>query len=74
MIHRDLMIEEAKKKAAAGSIIYRCWHMLRPTEDEPGKAERMGGPAKLARVQAHLTDEQWLELITSRYSAPQALW
>lgn len=42
IIHRDLMIEEAKKQAAAGSIIYFCWHMLRPTEDEPGKAGENG--------------------------------
>ena len=36
-VHRDRMIEEAKKQAAAGSIITLCWHMLRPTEDEPRK-------------------------------------
>jgi hypothetical protein len=42
IVHRDLMIEEAKKQAAAGSIIYLCWHMLRPTEDEPGKAGENG--------------------------------
>ena len=41
--HRDLMIEEAKKQYAAGSIVYLCWHMLRPTEDEPGKADPAGG-------------------------------
>ena len=61
ILHRDLMIEEAKKQAAAGSIIYLCWHMLRPTEDEPGK------PAVQAwrgSVQARLTDDQWAELIT----------
>jgi len=61
VLHRDLMIEEAKKQAAAGSIIYLCWHMLRPTEDEPGKpmASWRGS------VQAKLTDAQWIELITS---------
>ena len=59
--HRDLMIEEAKKQAAAGSIIMFCWHMLRPTEDEPGKP----GASWRGSVQARLTDEQWLELITS---------
>ena len=60
IVHRDLMIEEAKKQAAAGSIIVLCWHMLRPTEDEPGKpmASWRGS------VQAKLTDEQWQELIT----------
>ena len=60
VLHRDLMIEEAKKQAAAGSIIYFCWHMLRPTEDEPGKpmASWRGS------VQARLTDDQWEELIT----------
>src|ERR1039458_2309463 len=52
---------------AAGSIIYLCWHMLRPTEDEPGKAGENGRPSESWRgsVQARLTDEQWLELITS---------
>jgi mannan endo-1,4-beta-mannosidase len=65
--HRDLMIEEAKKQAAAGSIITLCWHMLRPTEDEPGKAGENGRPSPSWRgsVQARLTDGQWLELITS---------
>ncbi len=60
VIHRDLMIEEAKKQAAAGSIIYLCWHMLRPTEEEPGHA----GESWSGSVQAKLTDEQWQELIT----------
>jgi len=59
-IHRDLMIEEARKQAAAGSIIYLCWHMLRPTEDEPGKPRESWSGS----VQARLTDEQWQELIT----------
>jgi hypothetical protein len=66
IVHRDLMIEEAKKQAAAGSIIYLCWHMLRPTEDEPGKADPNGRMSESWRgsVQARLADEQWLELIT----------
>jgi mannan endo-1,4-beta-mannosidase len=66
IIHRDLMIEEAKKQAAAGSIIYLCWHMLRPTEDEPGKADPSGRMSESWRgsVQARLTDDQWQELIT----------
>ena len=59
--HRDLMIAEAKKQSAAGSIIYLCWHMLRPTEDEPGKP----GASWSGSVQAKLSDEQWQELITS---------
>ncbi len=65
--HRDRMIEEAKKQAAAGSIITLCWHMLRPTEDEPGKAGENGRPSSSwsGSVQARLTEEQWLELITS---------
>jgi hypothetical protein len=55
------MIEEAKKQAAAGSIITLCWHMLRPTEDEPGKAGENGRPSLswTGSVQARLTDEQW---------------
>jgi mannan endo-1,4-beta-mannosidase len=67
IIHRDLMIEEAKKQAAAGSIITLCWHMLRPTEDEPGKAGENGRPSPSwsGSVQARLADEQWLELIAS---------
>jgi mannan endo-1,4-beta-mannosidase len=67
IIHRDRMIEEAKKQAAAGSIITLCWHMLRPTEDEPGKAGENGRPSASwsGSVQARLTDDQWLELITS---------
>jgi len=60
-LHRDLMIQEAKKQAAAGSIIYLCWHMLRPTEDEPGQP----GASWRGSVQARLTDDQWQELITS---------
>jgi len=66
IVHRDLMIEEAKKQAAAGSIVYLCWHMLRPTEDEPGKAGENGRPSPSwsGSVQAKLTDEQWQELIT----------
>jgi hypothetical protein len=65
--HRDLMIEEAKRQHAAGSIIYLCWHMLRPTEDEPGKANPGGGASDSWRgsVQAKLTEEQWQELIAS---------
>src|ERR1022692_552769 len=59
--HRDFMIAEAKRQSAAGSIVYLCWHMLRPTEDEPGKpGDSWGGS-----VQAKLTDEQWQELIAS---------
>ena len=67
IMHRDLMIQEAKRQYAAGSIIYLCWHMLRPTEDEPGHANPNGGtsPSWGGSVQAHLTDDQWLELITS---------
>lgn len=60
ILHRDLMIEEAKKQAAAGSIIYLCWHMVRPTEDEPVQP----GIGWRESVQAKLTDEQWTELIT----------
>ena len=60
ILHRDLMIAEAKKQAAAGSIIYLCWHMLRPTEDEPGKP----GASWSGSVQARLSDDQWAELIT----------
>jgi len=59
--HRNLMIEEAKRQYKAGSIIYLCWHMLRPTEDEPGTPGASWGGS----VQARLTDDQWLELITS---------
>jgi mannan endo-1,4-beta-mannosidase len=55
------MIDEAKRQYAAGSIIYLCWHMLRPTEDEPGQPGASWGGS----VQAKLTDDQWLELITS---------
>jgi mannan endo-1,4-beta-mannosidase len=58
--HRDLMIEEAKKQAAAGSIIYLCWHVVRPTEEEPVKP----GIGWRESVQAKLTDDQWAELIT----------
>jgi len=61
ILHRDLMIQEAEKQAAAGSIIYLCWHMLRPTEDEPGKP----GASWSGSVQARLSDDQWLELIAS---------
>jgi len=66
VIHRDLMIEEAKKQAAAGSIIALCWHMLRPSEDEPGKAGENGrsSPSWSGSVQARLADDQWQELIT----------
>ena len=60
ILHRDLMIDEAKKQAKAGSIIYLCWHMLRPTEDEPGKP----GASWKGSVQARLSDDQWAELIT----------
>ena len=59
--HRDLMIAEAKKQSAAGSIIYLCWHMLRPTEDEPGQP----GASWSGSVQAKLTEDQWQELIAS---------
>lgn len=58
--HRQEMVDEAKKQAAQGSIIAFCWHMLRPTEDEPG----MPGASWRGSVQARLTDEQWAELIT----------
>jgi mannan endo-1,4-beta-mannosidase len=61
VIHRDLLIEEAKRQHTAGSIIYLCWHMLRPIEDEPGQPGASWGGS----VQAKLTDEQWLDLITS---------
>ena len=58
--HRDLMIEEAKRQYAAGSIIYLCWHMMRPTDNEPGQPGR-----RSSSVQTRLTDDQWLELIAS---------
>jgi mannan endo-1,4-beta-mannosidase len=58
--HRNLMIKEAKRQHAAGSIIYLCWHMLKPTDDEPGPDD-----AFRTSVQTRLTDDQWLELITS---------
>jgi mannan endo-1,4-beta-mannosidase len=58
--HRQEMIDEAKKQAAQGSIIVFCWHMLRPTEDEPG----VPGASWGGSVQARLSDEQWAELIT----------
>ncbi len=61
IVHRDLMIEEAKKQAAAGSIITLCWHMMRPLEDEPGKPM----VSWRGSVQARMTDAQWQELITS---------
>ena len=66
-VHRDLMIQEAKRQAAAGSIVYLCWHMLRPTEDEPGHSNANGGTSDSwpNSVQARLNDDQWLELITS---------
>lgn len=65
--HRDRMIEEAKRQAAAGSIITLCWHMLRPTEDEPGRAGENGAPSPSwgGSVQGELSDAQWQELITS---------
>ena len=69
IIHRDLMIEEAKKQAAAGSIIYLCWHMLRPTEDEPGKP----GASWRGSVQARLTDDQWAGADHARHAAAQAV-
>jgi hypothetical protein len=59
--HRDLLIEEAKRQHAAGSIIYFCWHMTRPTEDEPVKP----GTGWSGSVQAKLTEDQWQELIAS---------
>ena len=67
IVHRDLMIQEAKRQYAAGSIVYLCWHMLRPTEDEPGHANPSGGASESwpNSVQARLTDDQWIELITS---------
>jgi mannan endo-1,4-beta-mannosidase len=67
ILHRDRMIEEARKQAAEGSIITLCWHMLRPTEDEPGKAGESDRASSSwsGSVQARLTDEQWLELISS---------
>jgi mannan endo-1,4-beta-mannosidase len=58
--HRNLMIEEAKRQHAAGSIVYLCWHMLKPTDDEPGPDD-----AFRTSVQTRLTDDQWLELIAS---------
>ena len=67
IVHRDRMIEEAKKQAAAGSIITLCWHMLRPTEDEPGRGGENGRPSTAWRdsVQGRLSDAQWMELVTS---------
>ena len=58
---RPDIVAEAKKQYAAGSIIYLCWHMLRPTEDEPGIPD----VSWRGSVQATLTDAQWEELITS---------
>jgi len=67
IVHRDQMIAEAIRQAKAGAIITLCWHMMRPTEDEPGPAGPNGRPSPAWRgsVQARLSDEQWLELITS---------
>jgi len=60
ILHRDLLIEEAKKQYAAGSIITLMWHVVRPTEDEP--VQPVIGWRN--SVQAKLTDEQWAELTT----------
>jgi len=60
ILHRDLMIEEAKRQYAAGSIITLMWHVVRPTDDEPVKP----GAGWRGSVQAKLTDEQWQDLIT----------
>ena len=57
--HRDLMIAEARKQAAAGSIVYLCWHMLRPTEDEPGKP----GSSWSGSVQARLYREVYNRMV-----------
>lgn len=45
ILHRDLVIEEAEKQAAAESIITLCWRVLRPIEDEPGAAGENGRPS-----------------------------
>jgi mannan endo-1,4-beta-mannosidase len=57
---RDLMIEEAKKQGASGSLVCLSWHAVRPIDDEPV-------PPIIGfenNVRGKLTDDQWAELIT----------
>ena len=58
--HRDLIIKEAQKQFAAGSLIYLCWHVVRPMDDEP-VLPIIGFKTS---VEGKLTDDQWTELIT----------
>lgn len=54
--HRPAIIAEAKRQAAAGSIVTLMWHAVRPTDREPNGWRES--------VQNHLTDAQWSELVT----------
>jgi mannan endo-1,4-beta-mannosidase len=54
---RDLMIEEAKKQHAAGSVITLMWHAVAPTQEEPGEWRRS--------VLCKLKNSQWLQLLDS---------
>jgi mannan endo-1,4-beta-mannosidase len=42
ILHRDLMIAEAKKQAAAGSIIYLCWTCCGPPRTNPASPVTVG--------------------------------
>jgi mannan endo-1,4-beta-mannosidase len=58
--HRDVMIKEAKRQAAAGALICLSWHVVRPVDDEP-VAPIVGFQNS---IKGDLTDDQWLELTT----------
>ena len=60
IVHRDLVIEEAKKQFAAGSLVCLSWHVVRPIDDEPVKPI-IGFKNS---VKGKLTDDQWADLIT----------
>ncbi len=54
---RPVIVEEAKRQHAAGSVITLMWHAVRPTEEEPVTF-------KDSICRGRLDDADWRELIT----------
>jgi len=59
VIHRDLMIEEAKKQAAADRSSICVAHVAADETNRQSGRERQAKRSLAGSVQARLTDEQW---------------
>jgi mannan endo-1,4-beta-mannosidase len=63
---RQKIVDEAIRQHKLGSIITICWHAVPPTANEPVTFQPLPGasPDSLASVQGHLTDKQFMDVLT----------